>query len=294
MSKRVLLLNPPAKLRFSRDGRCQSDEHAWLDTFPPTTLASIAGSVREKHEAMLLDCIGSRLSFEECISKAAAFKPDFTVVNTSTPTIASDMLAAKAVKEKTGSKLIAYGAHITACFGEVLGDFPFLDFAVLGEPETPVMRILSGKTKVKGVATRNFNNGIWQEPELDKLPFPAYDLLPIYRYPLTGEKWAFIRSGRGCPFSCSYCVMPFMSGRKLRYHSPGYMIRQMQWLARDLGIRRFMFWDELATFDRERMLSLCGMMAKEGLNKECRWFCTTRVDCFDDGLANCQSQSCTA
>ncbi len=43
---KVLILNPPTKkLRFSRDGRCQSEENTWLDTFPPTTLASIAGVI---------------------------------------------------------------------------------------------------------------------------------------------------------------------------------------------------------------------------------------------------------
>ncbi len=286
MSKKVLVLNPPAgNLRFSRDGRCQSDESTWLDTFPPTTLASVAGTVREKHKVLLLDCIGSRLSYKGCIARASSFKPDFTILNTATPTIASDLEIAAAIKESTGSKIIAYGVHITACSKAVLKDFPQIDFAVLGEPETPVMSILSGKPKVRGVAMPGFNGGIWQEPNLDALPFPAYDLLPSYTYPLTDEKWMFVRSGRGCPFSCSYCVMPLMSGRKLRYHSPDYMVNQMKWLAKKLNTRLFMFWDELATFNKERMLELCEKIVRDGLHRECRWFCTTRVDCFDVELA---------
>jgi radical SAM superfamily enzyme YgiQ (UPF0313 family) len=286
MSAKVLVLNPPAeKARFSRDGRCQSKENAWLDTFPPTGIASIAGAVRERYETKVLDCIGARVGFDECIKQAVEFNPDFTVVNTATPTIASDMQAAKAIKERTGSKIIAFGPHITACYKKMLKEFPQLDFAVLGEPETPVLGILAGKQKAKGVATRKFDGGTWQEPNLDALPFPAYDLLPTYTYPLTGEKWAFVRSGRGCPFNCSYCVMPRMCNRSLRYHSPGYMIRQMKWLVNGLGIRLLMLWDELATFDKKRMLNLCEKIVKEGLHKKCRWFCTTRVDCFDRELA---------
>lgn len=291
MKKHVLLLNAPALKRFSRDGRCQSEEGAWLDTFPPTTLASVAGVVREKHEAMLLDCIGSRISLEQCIKKAEEFRPDFTVVNTATPTIESDMAAAKTIKEKTGSKIIAFGPHITACCKEVLKEFPQLDFAVLGEPETPILKIVSGHAKAKGVASRDFNGGVWQEPDLDSLPFPAYDLLPDYFYPLTGKKWAFVRSGRGCKFGCSYCVMPFMSNKNLRYHSPEYMLKQMKWLVNGLGIKLFMFWDETATFDKERMLKLCKMVQESDLSGKCKWFCTTRVDCFDNELAKAMKQA---
>ncbi len=282
----VLILNPPTKnLRFSRDGRCQSEENTWLDTFPPTTFASIAGVVREKYKIKVIDCMGSRVSYDECMKGIEEFNPAFSIINTSTPTIRNDMDVAKNIKEKTGSKIIVYGEHITARHEKVLKEFPQVDYAILGEPETPVMNVLSGKQESEGVATRDHTGGIWQEPDLDKLPFPAYDLLPVYKYPLTGEKWMFMRSGRGCPYGCTYCVMPLMANRNVRYHSVDYMIRQIKWLIYDLDIRLYMFWDELATLDKKRMLALCERMIKEGLHKKCKWFCTTRVDCFDEELA---------
>jgi len=284
MKMRVLILNPPSEQKFSRDGRCQSEENTWLDTFPPTTLASIAGAVREKHETKLLDCIGGNINFNECMRAAKEFSPDFTVVNTSTPTIANDMKVAKTLKEKTGSKIITYGEHVTARYKHMLKAHKFLDYLILGEPETPTMNILSGRPKCKGVAFKGWDGGIWQEPEMDKLPFPAYDLLPEYTFPLTGEKWTFVRSGRGCFANCLYCVMPLMSGRKVRYHSPEYMIRQFKWLI-EMGIKVWMFWDEIATADRKRMEKICELMVKEGLNRKCKWFCTTRVDRFDYELA---------
>lgn len=283
---KVLVLNPPVEnVRFSRDGRCQSEENTWLDTFPPTTLASIAGAVREKYETRLIDCVGANISAEDCLKQVSEFKPDFTIINTATPTVKMDLETAKKIKETTGSKIIIYGEHATARYKFLLRNYPQVDFAILGEPETPILSILDRKPKVKGVASRNWDGGVWQEPDLDKLPFPAYDLLPPYYYPLTGERWMFVRSGRGCPYGCIYCVMPLMSGRKLRYHSPEYMIRQFKWLIFDLKIKLWMMWDELATFDKKRIEQMCSMMVREGLDKKCKWFCTTRVDQFDENLA---------
>lgn len=282
---KVLVLNPPVSdVRFSRDGRCQSEENTWLDTFPPTTLASIAGAVRTKYETKLLDCIGAKITLPQCIREVGDYRPDYTVVNTSTPTIQQDLNTAAEVKKASESKIILYGEHATARYKQILESHPQVDYVALSEPETPVMKILEGDVESPGVASRKWDGGLWQEPDLDRLPFPAYDLLPEYSFPLTGEKWMFIRSGRGCPANCTYCVIPHLTARKVRYHSPEYMIRQIKWLASDLGIRLYMFWDELATFDRGRMIRLCDMMVKEGLNKKCRWFCTTRVDRFDVDL----------
>ncbi len=284
---KVLVLNPPVfDVKFSRDGRCQTEANAWLVTFPPTALYSIAGSVREKHETKLMDCIGSNISFQECLAQAEEYKPDYVIINTATPTINSDLETARRIKESTKAQVIIYGEHATARYKHILDNYSEVDYVVLSEPETPIMRILNGDEKAPGVATRGFYGGLWQEPQLDKLPFPAYDLLPdTYRFPLTGERWMFVRSGRGCPFNCIYCVMPFMSGGNVRYHSPEYMLRQFKWMADDLGIRVWMLWDELATYDRERMIRMCDLMVKEKLNERCTWFCTTRVDKFDFELA---------
>jgi len=62
------------------------------------------------------------------------------------------------------------------------------------------------------------------------------------------------------------------------------MLKQFDWLI-DLGIHVWMFWDEIATADKKRMEDICERMVACGLNKNCKWFCTTRVDRFDYELA---------
>ncbi len=282
---KVLLLNPPAHGRgYSREGRCQSEADAWLTPFPPTTFASIGGSVRERHGLRMLDCIGSGMTLKECLREAEAYGPEYVVANTSTPTIRSDLDALKAVKEATGARTIIYGEYATVFHEEILGGHPCVDYVVRSEPETPVMRILDGEPRSQGVSMRGWDGGLWNEPDLDRLPFPAYDLLPEYRFPLTGERWMFVRSGRGCPHRCIYCVMPYLGGRP-RFHSAQYMVGQLKWLSRSLGISVWMLWDELATLDAQRMRSLCDGLVSHGLSLDCRWYCTTRVDRFNPDLA---------
>jgi anaerobic magnesium-protoporphyrin IX monomethyl ester cyclase len=280
---RVLLLNPPAPGGQSRDGRCQTEGSAWLSAFPPTTFASIAGCVRQKHELLILDCIGSGMQAEGALAAAKAFGPDFVILNTSTPTIDSDLLLAGGVRAATGAKITAYGEYVSARRSELVAGGR-ADYAICGEPETPIMNLLAGRPKSAGVAFAGWDGGHWTEPDLDSLPFPAYDLLPPYSYPLTGERWMFVRTGRGCPHKCVFCVEPAISPRP-RHHSVGYLMRQFKWLRDVLGIGVFMFWEETATLDRAHMLRLCDAMVADGLAKRVKWMCTTRVDRFDDGLA---------
>ena len=286
---KVLVLNPPtANRKYTREGRCQSEADTWLVNFPPSTLACIAGQVRVKHETKLIDCIGSNISFDSCIRMVQDFKPEYTVINTSTPTIENDISIAEEIKKTTGSKIIIYGEHATANHENVLKN-DAIDYCIRGEPETPIMHILEGNVKNPGIAFNGFDGGIWQEPNLDYLDIPAYDLMPPYYYPLSGNQWMFVRSGRGCPFNCIYCIVPLMSGRKTRYHSPEYMIKQFEFLKK-LNIKHWMLWDELATFDKQRMLNLCNLI-KSGDFKDCIWFCTNRVDVFDEDLAKSMSEA---
>lgn len=289
---RVLLLNPPAKGGQSRDGRCQTEGNSWIVAFPPTTFASIAGCIRSKFGPdymKVVDCIGDDIGYHDALSLCTEFKPDFLVLNTSTPTIESDLGIAGDVRRETDCKIIAYGENITARYRELLEDGG-VDFAILGEPETPVVRVLEGKPESQGVAFGGWDGGIWNEPDLDSLAFPAYDLLPTYRYPFTDEAWMFVRTGRGCPFNCIFCVEPLTSPH-VRLHSVDYLIRQFKWLCDELGIKVFMFWEEVATLNRQHMLSLCDRMVEEGLSQKIKWFCTTRVDHFDDELAEAMKEA---
>jgi radical SAM superfamily enzyme YgiQ (UPF0313 family) len=279
---KVLVLNPFLRKRFSKDGRCQTQEEAWLDTFPPVMLPSIAGMTREKYETKLLDCVGLKKPLSYFLPQIENFSPDLTVINTSTSSLEEDLEAGRIVKEITDSKIAVYGEYVTFKYKEILKKFPFIDYVIRGEPETPTFRILEGETTHDGIASRNHTGDIWREPNLDDLPFPAYDLMPTYRFPLTGEKWIFIRSGRGCPYQCIFCIVPQFYGNIPRFHSIDYMIRQIRWIVEKLKIRLGMMWDDTHTLYKERVIELSKRLIESGLNKKFKYFCTTRADRLDE------------
>jgi radical SAM superfamily enzyme YgiQ (UPF0313 family) len=58
--------------------------------------------------------------------------------------------------------------------------------------------------------------------DLDDLPMPMYELLPLskYRIPLIKGPYAFIVTSRGCPAGCTYCIKHVSYGPTMRLRSP--------------------------------------------------------------------------
>ena len=80
-------------------------------------------------------------------------------------------------------------------------------------------------------------------PDLDRLPFPAYDLLPVERYGTRSRnhpRLAAIELGRGCFGSCDFCILWRQMGRfngervvpQLRTKSPERLLEEIRLLAR--------------------------------------------------------------
>lgn len=278
--KRVLCINPPAGRiigKLSRDGRCQSEEGTWTETFPPTTLAAIAGHIRSKsHIVSLIDCIGSNISWEGLSQKMREFRPDFVIINTVTPTIKEDLNVARLAKRLSPNVITsAYGTMPTAMPKELREWCPELDFCIRGDPETPALDI---------VEKESLSEGVWIEENLDVLSIPAYELLSTYRFPLNNKRWTFLIDGKGCSYRCIYCVEPTISKRRARYKSIPRVIEEIEYIVDKCHFQYFMFWDELFTLNIERSKEICKQIIDRGINRKCQWMITTRVDKADKEL----------
>lgn len=89
-------------------------------------------------------------------------------------------------------------------------------------------------------------------PDLDRLPFPAYDLLPVERYGARSRNHphlAAIELGRGCFGSCSFCVLWRQMGRAvgdriqptIRVKSPERLLEEIRILIHRHD-RRYLGW----------------------------------------------------
>jgi radical SAM superfamily enzyme YgiQ (UPF0313 family) len=121
--------------------------------------------------------------------------------------------------------------------------------------------------------------------DLDALPFPARHLVDPSRYrsilarrqPITT-----VITSRGCPFKCYFCSN-LESGQRVRMRSAENVVAELAEVVARFGVRDFLFFDELFTVNRARVLRICDEIRHAGLR--IRWHCRSRADVIDAEMA---------
>lgn len=137
-------------------------------------------------------------------------------------------------------------------------------------------------------------------PNLDVVPFPAWDLLPddhIFndgtavlkeRYkesPKRPGTWPCISMifCRGCPFRCRYCSTPYI-GVAPRYRSPQNVVAEIR-KAVDLGIMQVKIQDDTQTLHRRKLRETAVAVEHEFGRDMLAMRIHTRVNTMDDEIA---------
>ncbi len=165
------------------------------------------------------------------------------------------------------------------------------DAAVIGEGEETILELVGAVanrqslTGIQGIAYRDGDRTVVNErrpliADIDAIPFPAYDLFPMEHYRLLRMPHASNRdfvmpllSGRGCPFTCSFC---YRLDEGLRKRSNESIIEEIKLLKKDYGISFIAFSDELLMSSISRVQSLCEDFLKAELN--IKWDCNGRLN----------------
>lgn len=276
----ILLINPPA--------RQLSGETIVI---PPLGLAYLAAVARQAgHRIELLDAFGLGLSWEAFEYQLGTKRYDLIGLTGMTPVFDNTQRAIPLCRPRA-RYLILGGPHATAFRETILQDNPLLDYAIYGEGEETFIELLTtleqgaDPTGLAGLITRC---GIGPQrsylKDLDQLPWPARDLLPNhrYRYPLSSAlPMTTIMSSRGCPYPCIFCDKGVF-GSKWRARSAENILAEVDRIVKDLGVQSIIFYDDLFTLQRERVLAFC-----EGLiqrNYRLTWKAEGRVDRVDAEL----------
>jgi radical SAM superfamily enzyme YgiQ (UPF0313 family) len=277
---------------------------SWVAIWPPIALASLASIAKKKGPVRLLDGNVETMTLEDLLTDIKEFAPDLIVINTGFPSIEDDMAVAKEIKETFHNiKVLAFGVYFTLLEEQGCADYPFLDFAIIGEPEETFDEIISALdekatdySKIKGLAYKE-DSGFQitaKRPlieDLDKIPFPDRSLLKKDRYklPHNNKTFTLINSARGCPYPCIYCIVGPYYGKKVRIHSIEYVINEIRECVDKHGINEILFWEEIFTIDRDRVLTLCDEILKNNLS--INWAATTRVDRLDEEMAKAMKKA---
>lgn len=196
----------------------------------------------------------------------------------------SDMI--KSVYPK--SKIIFGGIHPTVAPEEVLSR-PAIDLVVRGEAEPVIEQIINNHRE--GLGFRDIlscsyrdNGKVTHNPAA---PLVDINLLPDIPYHLFDSKvydMGFVISSRGCPYNCVFCSQRAINGNKYRYRTTDKVIRELEILITKYAPSNIVFFDDIFTIHRKRIVELCQGIIEKGLNTKAEFTMVTRGDCVDDDL----------
>ncbi len=120
-------------------------------------------------------------------------------------------------------------------------------------------------------------------PNLDDLPIPRHELLPLQkqRMPMIKGPFTFIVTSRGCPAGCKFCIKHVSYQNSVRVRSPHLILEELHYLA-DLGVHHVHMYADLFTVNREQVVGLCRLIIESGL--KVKWTCNSRVDYVDEEM----------
>ncbi|MFQ5826293.1 MAG: B12-binding domain-containing radical SAM protein, partial [Dehalococcoidia bacterium] len=276
--------------------------------YPPVGLASIAAVLRENGiEVEIIDAKSLNMPPEEVARTVEAEAADLVGVTVFTPNLRSALETCREIKRRCpDTMIVAGGPHIHPLHQEVI-QRDFIDFCVRGEGEITMLELaqaISSEGDLSGVRGITFKQGddIIVTPDrpfishLDRLPFPARDLLPKELYTTAiGGRWgrfAAVSASRGCPFECHFCQVPqFWPVQRRR--SVANVLDELEHIYQEYRIGNVRFTDEILPLNKKWATELCRGMVERGLSEEIFWSCDSRVDIVtEDLLADMQRANC--
>ncbi len=293
---KVLLINEPFVEDFCRTQRWAARTRGRVLRAPDwlayaTAVLERAGGI----DARLYDFPARRWGrdeFKELINKE---RPDVLVLDSTTPSVSSDLSLAADAREICSPFIIMVGPHASALPEATLIDSNgAVDAIAVGEYDETILDIvenINNLRSVKGIVFQGESGPVRTDPRpliepLDRLPFPAWHHLNLLDY-FDGTKlhpYIDIFSGRGCPYRCTFCLWPqVMHGRKVRLRSPEAVVDEME---RDISLcpevisgGEFFFEDDTFTAVKSNAIAICEEILKRGL--KVRFSVNARSDSYD-------------
>ena len=325
----ILLVNPPSPdggiwIRTQhRVGRRSRENMVW----PQVSLAQMAALLHPAYKVKVVDAIAERMSWPEFKALLNRCQPRYYLTQVTAPTLENDMYGTFLARAR-GARTIAFGTHVTPIPRETMRSYASLDFILHGEPDLTIRDLLDhleGKIHERPAEIQKIfdsepgyrpaltpdgqvdMNGIrglvWRRGEeiivnlarpfineLDDLPMPMHELLPLqsYRMPLIKGPFTFIVTSRGCTAGCTYCIKHVSYQFSVRLRSPEKLMEEL-WLLKKLGIHNIHMYADLFTIHRDQVVDLCRLMIEEGIH--IKWTCNSRVDYVDEEMLQLMGKS---
>lgn len=299
----VYFINPPFKAeygKFSRENRSPAITRSGTLYYPLWLIYAAAVCEKDGFDVAFLDAPTVPMNEEQSLNaiRENAHDPRLFVVNTSTPSIYSDIAFAEKVKALyPNAYYLLVGTHPSALPEETLAISEKIDAIARREYDYIVrdvaraLRDGGDPNAANGLTWRKSDGTIASNPdmpyitELDEIPFAAKFIkehLNYRDYFFAAGRYPAIQifSGRGCMARCNFCVYPqTMHGHMYRLRSPENVVAEFQYIANNFpDVREIVFEDDTFTAKKDRVLRICELLVEKGLNKRFKWLCNARVN----------------
>jgi anaerobic magnesium-protoporphyrin IX monomethyl ester cyclase len=207
--------------------------------------------------------------------------------------------------------IVAGGEHVTADPAFVLRDCPEVTACALGEGEETIVALArafaDGRplADVAGLALRADGDVVHTArrarlTDIDALPWPAWDDLPIATYLDRGfgmdeylTRSMPMLASRGCPYRCTFCTSPTMWGTKWLARDPDDVVAEIKHYRDTYRIDHVEFFDLTTIVDRRWIVRFTDRLIAEDLGITWTMPSGTRSEALDaEVLAKLKRSGC--
>jgi radical SAM superfamily enzyme YgiQ (UPF0313 family) len=251
--------------------------------------------LRQSHEVKIIDSNILNYTIGDVERELRSFNPDVVGITSVTSSIYEAYKVAETAKRiREDCIVILGGPHASFMPRQSMEECKYIDVIVRGEGEETARELIeniekgSSLNEVRGITFRRGNEVIETEPRpfiknIDDIPFPSRDLLPMHLYKFNGVKYTTMLTSRGCPFKCSFCSSSRLFGGYWRGRSPENVLEEMKIIYEEYGIRNIEFIDDTFTLNQERAEKICDGIVEQGW--DISWGASSRVDTLSKKLA---------
>lgn len=246
---------------------------------PPLGLAYLGAVLRQQKGAgvCIIDANCEELSNEETAHRVLASNPDVVGVTITTPLLNNAQLIINLIREQANIPIIVGGPHPTIMPDETL-KAGGINIVVRGEGEKTIeelYRYFLGEQSLESISGISYvrdgkmihNESRQPSQNLDELPFPAWELLPVRSYRSEVRKTSYslpVMTSRGCPFDCIFCYKGVF-GTRYRPRSPQSVAAEWEYLVKTMEVDEISVVDDNFTLDTARVTEICDLIIERNL-----------------------------
>lgn len=260
------------------------DALGWQDGVFNLGLAYLAAGLKaHHHDVRVMDLNNRSRTQAEICAELAAWNPQYVGFSVKSATFANALDLHRVLLAVCPDATYLYGGpHVTLVKDDLLDETPPA-FFIRGEAEHALAEFVTRHSQgqadfhdipgmlYRGADGRVRSAEIAYERNLDDLPLPdftVFDTFPLFKtYPLL--------TSRGCPYHCTYCSVPAISGSGWRPRSADSVLREVQHALQVLKMDSVVIVDDNFTLHRGRAEAICREIVARGLRFT--WSCANGI-----------------